>query len=188
MLFLIKPSYLQCGYELISKCMGRVFVRLSHWLGGGRSDGTLIYEKPWKKQSFSHTIQLDWDPVPLVLGLGQAPQLWVGCLTLWLWSSWPLTWLELLPAASFWGGVSRPQGSYLPSAICGHWTGAGVWEGTGGLAGTSSRHLLGLVSTILKPAGKGCRGVPLPSMYLWHHRKSQGWILPGQCLQPRTQP
>lgn len=60
----------------------------------------------------------------VVLGLGQAPQLWVRCLTLWFWSSWPLIWLELLSAASFQGGIWRPQGSLLPSAICDHWPGS----------------------------------------------------------------
>ena len=52
MLFLIKPSYLQCGYELISKCMGRVFVRLSHWLGVEGQMGLWFMRNPEKNRVF----------------------------------------------------------------------------------------------------------------------------------------
>lgn len=82
MLFL-KPSYLEHGYELISKCMRNVFIRPPP----GRRICALLYEKPWKREKGFVLTQfnLTWSQCLwflMVLGLGQAPQLQVGCLTL----------------------------------------------------------------------------------------------------------
>lgn len=77
----------------------------------------------------------------------------------------------------------------MPSAICDHWAGSESlrrdrWPGW---------HI------IQTSPGAGQyhpdtnwqrlrRGASPRHAYIVHHRKSQGWVLPGQCLQPQTQP
>lgn len=63
-----------------------------------------------KPKGFSYTVQLDLEPVPLVLGgswvePGPSAPLGASHTLMSVWSSWLLTWPEVLPAASFWGSV-----------------------------------------------------------------------------------
>lgn len=120
-----------------------------------------------RRKGFSYSVLLDLEPVPLALGnswIGPGPLTPSGV-------SHTLTLVKLAPDLAGVTAYCQFLGRHLEApgiffAFYHLWPLGWVSEGTGGLAGTSSRPLLWLVSTISKLAGKGSRGAPLPSMHL----------------------